>query len=516
VALFSGADPGPNTATSPLRRLSNVEYKNTVVDLFGPDAPVPTLPEELTGTSGFTENGPIGRVEAQHYLEAAEALASHAARDLSSLLPCEPTPDAAACASSFIKAFGLKAYRRPLLDGEVDSLERVYTWATDQQYEFADALRVVIATMLQTSSFLYLPEFGNEQQRHARGLIPLNGYEVASRLSYLFWRTMPDETLLREAAAGGLTDAEAIEAHAKRLLNDPRAQETIGSFHSQWLGLQQLGSVFRDPKQYPELTPGLLASMQAETDRFVSSVVLEGDGRLETLLTAPYSFVDAPLAELYGVAPPATAFDRVTFPAGTRTGLLTQASVLTMTSTPVEASPIRRGKLIIEKFLCQHLSPPPPDVDTTPPAADPSLSVRSRFAEHSQNPACRGCHERIDPVGFGFSNYDAIGRHHYNEAGAAVDASGSFIKTSDLDGPFSGIEQLSAKLAGSTEVRQCVTVQWFRYAFRRLESAPDTHSLRTAYEGFSATNFNIRELLMALTRTEAFRYRVAMPGEQSP
>jgi len=227
------------------------------------------------------------------------------------------------------------------------------------------------------------------------------------------------------------------------------------------------------------------------------------------MLTASYTFVSPELAAFYGVtAPSGPGFERVELDPAERAGLLTMGSLLTINAHSNQTSPVHRGKLVREAFLCDIMPLPPPDVMITVPTPDPDSTARERFAEHSKNPTCKACHELMDPIGFGFENYDAVGRFRALENGAAIDASGSIIQ-SDIDGEFDGAVELAHKLTGSNDVRDCYATQWFRYASGRGETHADKCSTTALRERFKASGGDIKELLVALTQTDAFLYRKA-------
>ncbi len=496
----------PNTGHSPLRRMTREQYDNTVRDLVGiTSKPASAFsPDEKIGA--FFSNGiaPVGDLIVEQYMNAADAIATEVVADMDALLPCDPALDGEdACAAEFVSTFGLRAYRRPLSPDEADRLQTVYA-AGRQSGGFVDGIRLVIQAVLQSPNFLYYIEFGTPSGSE---LAALDSWELASRLSYFLWNSMPDETLFSAAQANILGSPDELEAQARRMLDDPKAERAIASFHLQWLVLDKLEHLDKDPEVYPAYSDTLRDAMRAETAKFSDFVVREGDGKLSTLLTATFTFADAPLLDLYGVSAPAGPEGRVELNAGQRAGLLTQASVMAAHAHANQSSPIHRGKLVRENFLCQPLPPPPPDVDNTAPDPDPSASTRERFAEHTANPECASCHSLIDPLGFGFEHYDGVGAFRSMDGDFPVDASGEVRGTVDIDGPYNGAVELAAKLAQSEQVRECVTSQWFRFAFGRIDTDEDACSHAQAHALFAASDYDIRELLVALTRTDSFRYR---------
>jgi hypothetical protein len=491
-------------APAPLRRLTNEEYDNTVRDLLG-DTSRPAdafAPDEAVG--GFENNtvSPVTQTLVERYMDAAESLAARAAGRLDRLAPCPTRDTREACARSFIDGFGRLAYRRPLDDGERYALFAVYA-EKEKRSSYARAIQLVLAAMLQSPKFLYRlePADGASKTR------ALTGYEVATRLSYFIWASTPDPALLDAAAAGKLTAPADVAAAARRLLKDPRAVDGIRSFHRQWLDLRELDTKSKDPTLYPAFTPELERAIVEETLRFSAHAVLQGGDAVATLLTSNKTFVNAPLAKLYGVAPPpGEGFALVELPRRERSGLLTQASIMAVFAGVEEASPILRGKFVREKLLCETIPPPPPGVDTTPPRFDPKRSKKERFALHRTDPSCAHCHEKMDPTGFGFEHYDAVGAWRTVDEAAPVDAVGMLSGTEDADGPFDGAVELAARLSASKQVRRCIAKQWFRSALGRGERPEDTPSLDGVYQAFAGAGFDVRELIVAIARSDAFRH----------
>ena len=277
-------------------------------------------------------------------------------------------------------------------------------------------------------------------------------------------------------------------------------------FISKWLDLRGLDELVKDSSLYPAFDPDLIAAMRGETVAFADHVLRRGDGSIETLLTAGYSFLTPPLFALYGVAEPPDhdSSTPTLLPPGRRMGLLTHASVLAAQAHVGVSSPTLRGKLIRENFLCQNLPDPPPDVDTSLPEPAPGSTTRERFALH-QAPACVGCHRLIDDIGFGFEHYDAIGAWRDLDGGAAIDAQGHLRET-DVDGAFNGAIELARRLAGSRQVKECLARQWFRFALGRLETPADGCSLAHVYDRLEEPD-NARAILRAIATSDAFRLR---------
>jgi len=503
-----------------LRRLTHSEYNNTVRDLLGDySRPADRFPPE-DFVNGFrnqlrTQGMPPLLTEA--YGAAAEKLALNAFRagDVNGLVPCKPSSARdVTCRDQFVRSFGLRAFRRPLDDGEFAR----YVTLFDSQAShgktsgrFLDGARVVVEAMLQSPKFLFHVEGG------AGGRF--SEYEIASRLSYFLWETMPDRQLFDAAAKGELRSADGLDRVARRMLQHPLARQAVDEFFAEWLRFDRtLGSV-KDRRRYPEFTPELAAMMVQETRLLLGNLVWN-DGNFMEAFTADYSFLNSDLAAVYGVPPPAGEFERMKFPAASRrAGLLGQASFLTSNAGPVETSPTARGIFIREQLLCQHIPNPPPGVNTQvpEPSAERPLLRRQRMQAHVENPTCASCHRLMDPIGFGLENYDAIGRWRDSEVIEFESARrGSPPKTVELPidakGEIAGLtnaafaepKQIGRLLADSRACQECVVKQAFRYAFGRLETPADRETIRKAFDVFRDSGFKFKELLVALVRSPQF------------
>ncbi|MCB9743275.1 MAG: DUF1592 domain-containing protein [Alphaproteobacteria bacterium] len=435
-----------------LRRLTHAEYDASIEALLG----LPSTwgegfasDEVVEGFNNDAEALRVSSLLADQYRVAAEALAWEA--DVEALLPCDPYAIGRAnCAQAFIEDFGLRAFRRPLNETDLERYQALWT-AVALDDGINEGLRWVIAAMLQSPSFLYRSELGVQG---ASGQFDLSDWELATALAYSLWGAPPDATLLALAEAGELHTPEQLRAEAARMLADPRALERAADLVDVWLQLDRLESVSREG-----LTEELRVAMAAETRALVRELAGQ-EARLSELMFADHSFMDADLAAHYGLDPAALESDGyVALDGETYGGLLTQGSVLTAHALPTGSSPVHRGVLVREQLLCEELPPPPANLDTSPPEVDPNLSTRERYAQHATDPACAGCHSRIDPLGFGFEAYDGLGRWRAMDGVHAVDASGT------LDGlDFEGPMELSAALVDDPRFRACYVKTWRRWA----------------------------------------------------
>lgn len=515
-------DPGP----APIRRLTRVEYNNTIYQLLGDTSrPADRFPpdEEAGGFDNQAAVLVVSPLLAEHYLSAAEALAAANTPTLMSQLPaCQGSKfDAAACeadALTFIHGFGKHAYRRPLTEDEALAHLEVFRQGTtlgDEASSPSTGVEMVVQVMLQSPHFLYRVEFGASAPE-AGDVVALTSYEIASRLSYLLWNTMPDAALFEAADSDQLLTSAQIEAQARRMLDAPRAREAVKNFHRQWLHLDdiqpRISANGKNLDIYPDYYAGLPMLWQQETEAFIDHAVFEQDANLETLLTAPYTLMNAELADFYGVSgPTGLEFVRVDLDPGRYAGFLTHAGLLALLAKPDRSSPIHRGKFVREFLLCQ-VPPPPPDVVPEAPSVDESQTTREQFGQHSKDPLCQGCHQMMDPIGFGFEHFDGVGRYRETEWDLPIDVSGELLAT-DVDGPYDGVVELAAKLASSDQVKACVATQWFRFGYGRAETAADACSMAGIQSAFAAADYDIKELIVALTLTDAFRYRHAVATE---
>lgn len=511
-------DPG----ASPIRRMTRFEYNNTVRDLLGDEsAPADAFApeEEALGFNNQATALGVTQLLAEQYMQASEKVAARAALDLDALLGgCDPALEGAdECADQFIRSFGRRAFRRPLQPAEVERLAGLFAWG-NAEYDVSTGIQLVLQAMLQSPHFLYRVEFGMPDPV-AGDVVQLSPHEVASRLSYLLWSSMPDEELLAAADAGELATAEQIRAQAERMLEDPRARRAVANFHRQWLELGHIETITKDPATYPAYSEDLRPLWGAETEAFLDYVVFEDPaGDVETLLTAPYSFMNAELAAFYGVsqgpgAELGAAFARVDLDPAQRAGFLTHASVLASLAKPNQSSPVHRGKFIRERLLCEIVPPPPNNIEIKAPEVEEGVTTRERFRQHRDDPSCAGCHTLMDPIGYGFEHFDGIGLWRDTDMGQPVDATGEILGSRGSDGPFEGAVELAHRLAESEAVRDCVVTQWFRFGYGRAEQEEDQCSMDQLRQAFAGSGHNIRALLVALTQADAFRYRRAVQAE---
>jgi hypothetical protein len=508
--------PTAEMAGTPLRRLTRFEYANSVRDLLGVDpAPAADLPADEV-TNSFDNNALVLTVSALHaekYVLVSETLAKQAVQNLGALSSCDTTAmGEEACALAFARSFGRRAFRRPITTTDETMLMAAYA-AGKTGGTHAEGIEVMIRAVLQSSDFLYRLETTTPADAAAK-LVPLSQFEVAARLSYLIWSSGPDDALLDAAAAGALGTSAAVAAKAREMLASPKARGAVAHFFEQWTGATRLDIVSKHTGMFPTFTPALKAGMQKELPAFIEHVLWSGDHLLSTLFTSQSAFVTTELAAVYGVPAPAgsdVAPTLVTLPAAQgRAGILTQPGFLSVQGHPDQTSPVLRGKFVRSMLLCDPPDPPPDDVNITVPSIDQGGTARERFSAHlTAGASCNGCHSGMDPIGLAFEHFDAMGQYREMENGRPIDVSGEILDTEDptLAGPFVGVLEMAQKLAGSTQVRNCMATQWFRFTVGRTEVQPDSCSLATLQTSFGASGGDLNELIVGITQTDAFLYR---------
>lgn len=559
-----GDDPGP----APARRLTATEYNNTVRDLLGfavddtwpdPDNAWPwPFPEEST-QFGFE-----GMSEAQGASAVLVEAQANAALHFSAFIDVAPafwmcTSDGRdeACAWNSVLRFAKRAWRRPLSEEEETRLQASLTdLITDVGVE--DGAQLMVAAVLMSPQMLYRLEYADEERGSVVALTP---WEQASRLSYFLWETMPDATLFEAAANGALSTPEDLAAQVDRMLQDPRAESALLHFHEQWLELDALYSAKPDMETHAErISPGLLSgsnqetiftedvwsgamvgtrkAMHAEARLFLAEEIAQS-GTLAGLLTSERTFaswmtaaaskIQQPFSTgyLYGVDRPdgtpvvSEEFtDRkmnftmeiyaVTPPENQRAGVLTLGATLTSRAHPIHPAPIQRGVFVLERLTCESLGVPPEGASSELPAESLDLdgTNRSRTESITADGTCTGCHSRINPAGFAFEHYDALGGWRTEDNGSAVDASGSLTLLSGESFSFDDAPGLANALASSRQVHDCYAQHWLRSAFGR-EVTDEEPGVQDIKDAFFDSGGDIATLLHAIVQSELFRTRRA-------
>ena len=501
-----------------LRRLNRAEYDNTVRDLLGtmtkPSVKFPGDPI----VDGFDTVGEVlsfSQLLAEQIESASDTLVTElVARPKGDplrarILVCEPAvANFATCLPQILSGFMKSAYRRPVDPAEVQDIAELGTSVQKSSGDPIRGLQAALKTVLLSPHFLFHVELGNPSSKEAA---PLNDHEVASRLSYFLWSSMPDAELTAAAESSLLTRSPAdVAKQVARMLDDAKAQALVDNFAGQWLSIRDVDGVSPDPQVFPKFDESLLRSIAEETRRFFQSLLAD-NASLDTLLLANYTYANGRLSQHYGLGAPATqtTYGR-TILGPDRMGILTQETFLTTSSQPDRTSPVRRGNWVLERILCDPPPAPPPGI---PPLETPALgsgiTVRNILAMHRQSPQCAGCHNSIDPVGLGFENYDAVGAYRMNDNGVAIESKGTLPP--DPKHPTGATYQspleLILLLASDARFPRCVVKQAMTYAVGRSFEAEDANAYITSVAAPLTGKSTFQDLFRVIATSQAFMTR---------
>ena len=505
--------PAPHTRAA---RLTRLQWERTVQDLlrletptgFSSELPIDSLP------AGFVFDNPSGSlaidpIQWAGFQRAAARAAELVTTDATRLLRILPPDggDEAARARAFVIDFGRRAYRRPLADAEVERTLAVYEVGRTGFLgvaPFTAGTRLRLEAFLQSPFFLYRVE---QSSTETDGVIPLDGWEVATRLSYALWNSMPDDVLFEEAAGDALLSEAGVQDAARRMLEDPRAEELLLHTMEQLLQAAKLDAVAPAPSRFPDVPADLGALAREENELFLAHVFSSGGGLTE-ILTSSTSFANADTAALYGLALPlGDAFEEVELDPSTRRGLLTHLAFLAQNATSVEGDIIHRGVFVATRLACLPIAAPPANIPPLP-ADDGTSTNRQRVEAHTEQPgsACSACHSSIiNPFGYPFEIYDATGQLRNSDNGQAIDSSAVAL----LDGAgvaVSDAVDLSERLAASDGVHACFAQHWLEASLGRPRAAED-EALITRLTADSLSGQGIRDLLATLVASPGFRAR---------
>jgi hypothetical protein len=521
AAVGGGAGTSANAAVQvalPLTRLTNVEYDRSVRDLLKLDAAqMMSAPSVGFPTDGIVEKYAVGdtvsALEVERAENAAERLAATALEHPERILSCDPVAvGEEACAKTFIVELGRRAYRRSLTDADKAQLFAQFQLGAANGKGWSDGIALVVQTLLLSNYFLFhVPALLDQA---SGSVVDVVDWEMASRLSYFLWGTMPDEELFAAAEAGKLRSADEIQSQAARLLADPRAKDAVNSFLEQTFEPSKVAAVNRDPLVYPEFNASLANALAESYRAFLDGAY--ATGTFDAFFRSPKLYVNAELAALYGIAGVTGAsLLAVDAPASERLGILTQPGFLTLKGKFDRSDPIHRGVYIVKNLLCRTLPDPPPNALSQPP--DPTLpqdTTRQQVVAKTAAAACLGCHGVINPLGFGLESFDAIGRYRTQEATASagllpVDASGS----TTFDGAaqptsWSTPIELANALAESHEARRCFAQNMYRFAHRRPADPADDAEIDAITSDFIAEGEQLQALVLRVVKSSAFNKRL--------
>jgi mono/diheme cytochrome c family protein len=492
-----------------LRRLNRAEYNNTIRDLLGVDFhPADDFPGDEVGY-GFDNIGDLlsmAPILMEKYLSAADKVVTAVFRDPKArerLLTCPPgKQETAERARQILGAVASRAYRRPATSVEIDRLVYLFDVAQSNGDTFEAGIRLALKAVLVSPHFLFRVEL-DSRGKDIDAVHSINDYELASRLSYFLWSSMPDEKLFEHARHKTLRTPGILESEVQRMLRDPKAQALVENFAGQWLQTRNLKAAAPDPGRFPDFDDGLRTAMVRETELFFQSIIRE-DRSILDFVDANYTFMNERLARHYGIKGiKGATFQRVTLPPE-RGGVLTQSSVLTVTSNPTRTSPVKRGKWILENLLGAPPPPPPPgagDLNESKEVAN-SESLRKRMEQHRANPSCASCHERMDPLGFGLENFDATGAWRERDGKFAIDASGTLPGGQSFNGP----RELRAILKSRSDAFcRCLTEKMFTYALGRGVEPFDQPAVERICQAMAADNYRFSRLVIEIVKSDPFQ-----------
>ena len=517
-----GAGGTTNTASSKpevdvvtLRRLNRTQYTNTLRALtgttkdYGANFPADDL------SFGFDNIGEALTVQPLH-VEMFEQSADSVLTDLFALpstdatrnkvLACDAQSGGHACVVSTVLAFAHRAYRRPVLEAEITPFVNIADKFTMTGGKAADGLQLAMKAVLLSPNFLFRVEL--DPSPTSKDVHRLTGYELATRLSYYLWSSMPDDALMNSAKSGALDSDAGVVTEVSRMLGDPQAKALVSDFAGQWLNIRRVAAVKPDATTYPGYSAELAADMQTESSMLFSDLLAQGRP-IADLLTSNYTFVNARLATFYGMpAPAGSGFVKAMLAGSHRTGFLTQGGFLTMTSNPTRTSPVKRGKWVLEQLLCSPPPPPPPGVNISGVDGG-GQSVRAKLEAHRAKEPCHSCHALMDPIGLSFENFDGIGAYRTSDQFGAIDATGTLTTASGAVN-FDGAEQLIPLVSGDERLAPCVAEKVLTYAVGRGFSNADGTALKNVLAATTTSGQGWRGLIGSAALSESFKSRRAV------
>lgn len=503
-AIESVRDPGPST----IQRLTRRQYNNTIRDLLGVNSrPADAFPSDGGGGGGFDNNAStlfVPPILLERYLGAAADVLDRADPSVWRVASSAGNPSDDEAARRSVEAFASRAFRRPATGDEVDRLLRLYRKARGRGEPFDPAVKLALRAALVSPHFLFLVERDRPSSEPYR----VTDHELASRLSYFLWSSMPDRELTDLASKGTLHDPAVLDRQVRRMIADPKSRALATDFAAQWLRVDTLATAAEpDKTRFPSYTPEVRDAMAEEVVSFFHGL-LKDDRPVTDLIDAEYTYLNEPLAKHYeieGVTGP--DFRKVALKDEDRGGVLGMGAILTLTSYPRRTSPTLRGKWVLEEFLGTPPPPPPPMVKVLPADDRPKdgLTFRQRLEEHRKDPSCASCHSKLDPPGFGLETFDPVGRRRTEIGGRPVDAAGTFASGEAFNGPA----ELKRLLMGSKRdlVVKNLAGRMLSYSVRRGLEYYDNAAVRQIVAVLEAKGFRSTVLVSEVVKSFPFQYR---------
>jgi hypothetical protein len=521
------ASPGETDASEPSRfaprrsmaQLNRVEYVNSVKAVLGDDVDlqINELQPDPSSNQGFQFGSELSRevtasaTSVHRYSRASQAAARQVFSNDSraEFVGCEPQTAGDECVHAFLSRILQRAWRRPARSAEIQRYLKIVETA-EQEDELWLGLELTVAAILESPNFLYLPEVGEPA---VNGVRKLTDWEMASRLSYLIVDAPPDDELVAAAGAGELSNAGQIEAAARRLLDKPAARDGLMAFFTDLMDLDKLDRLDKDPATFGDLPSSLGPSMRADVRYQLESRIFDDPTDIRQVFVGRDVLVDDALADIYGLDKPAGDDPEVAqIPENwERGGVLTAPGVLAINSTRTRKSTTFRGLYILERFMCGHVRPAPNDLDFDGlDSPDGAETVRAWNDRIRDNPQCAACHNQMDPYGLPFGSFDGVGRHQSQENGAPIDTSETV-----LGQPVAGAKDLGKLLSESDELGKCLTRQFYRHGLgQQLGPTDRARTLPALTQEFASSDYRIQELVVALVRSDSFRYIADEQGDQ--
>jgi hypothetical protein len=511
IKFLSEKDPGPFV----IRRLTKLEYGNTLRDLFGVDPAVADeLPDEVFGEGYLNTLSPL---QSEQYLvianEALDQVFSssdpRSTKVQKQLLGKTRSPgtDERGSARKIARSLARAAYRRPPSEAELDVLLRVFELGRENKLAYSDALRLMVKAILVSPQFLFItPAIGPES---GLSIVPLDDYQLASRLSYLLWATMPDGELSELADRGRLHEPTVLKAQVRRLLEDQRSRALFDGFGAQWLGIGSLANKAFDTAKFPQMNNRMRAAMYDEVRLFFENIVRENRS-IVSLVDCDYTFLDGTLAALYGLDKKITGsrWRKVKLTDSNRGGILGMPGILAVTSFPDRTSPVKRGVWVLEQVLGEQVPPPPPNVPALDKQDKPTienLTLRQRTELHRKDAVCASCHKAFDPIGFGLENFDAIGRWRaQDDSGGAIDGVG------ELPGGkrFASPKELKTLIAARpADLARSLTEKLLAYALCRPLEGYDEIVVDHLVEEIGKDGYRMQTLITEIVTSYPFTHQ---------
>lgn len=525
LKYLSPKDPGPFV----IRRLTKTEYANTLEELFGVDRSIAdSLPDEVSGAGYMNSISPL---QLEQYLTIADEVLDQAfvskrpplgsSNPSASKKPASKKPvlrewfDELALMDdpttvdvrTFIQKVARRVYRRPASETEIEVLMDVFQLAKANELDHRSSLRLVLKATLVSPQFLFITP--SDHAVSDAKIVRLDDHQLASRLSYFLWATMPDDELSKQADLGTLHETATLRKQVNRMLTDPRSRALFDGFGTQWLGIDDLVTRPFDMAMFPEMTPNLRAAMLDEA-RLLFDDILQENASVARFLSADYTFVNETLASIYGLEEPVrgSQMRRVSLADPNRGGVLAMPATLAATSFPNRTSAVNRGVWVLEQILGDHVPPAPPDVpalESQDQASVDTLTLRERTERHRSDPVCANCHKLLDPIGFGLENFDAIGRWRDRDAGdQPIDATG------ELPGGrrFTSPRELKAIIGEEHDAfARNLLRRLLAYALCRNLEGYDEIVVDEMMKDLSKNDYAMRDLVVAVVTSYPFTHR---------